>query len=101
MITVKPNQRVSQHVDEVVIYELPFDHWDVDLGPSPRYDHIEISTKGDVALEPLKATPGQKASLVKISGGTVGARCEVVRVVTTKGPNPEKDRQAFTVRITG
>jgi len=106
MITVKPNERVSQHHEDVVRYELALEQWDGDLGPSPRYDKVEIAcaadlaTRGDFKVDMEKAAPGQKAHVIVVQGGLPGRRYEIVRVVTTKGATPERRRRSFVIKVT-
>ena len=99
MIIVKPDQEVTQHREDVVVYLLSFKEWDADLErPESKEARISVrALRGDsVNMKVLPYRDGKQAHEVRITGGGRMTRCEIVRMVKARD---EIRRKSFIVNI--
>jgi len=100
MVTVKPDEQVTQTRDDVVIYQLKFDDWSEGLDrPDDKNAKItlHVVTGVPLMLKVLPYVPGSRMQTVRLSGGgTKRGVYEVIRVV--KSPT-ETRRKSFLVSV--
>lgn len=99
MIVVTPGQEVSQHREDIVVYQLRFEEWSADL-TRPDDRNARIDTKlinGDpLTVTPLPLHVSQGFQEVQVSGGNRFTKCEIVRIVRGRS---ETRRRSFIVKV--
>jgi len=99
VIIVKPDQEVTQHREDVVVYLLPFKEWDADLDNAESKDaRVSVrAIRGDsVNAKVLPYRAGSQGHEVRITGGVNRTMCEIVRTVKARN---EIRRRSFIVNI--
>lgn len=99
MTPIAQNQIVSQLVTETVVYELKPADWNLGIRPKDEPRLEVITLRGDptypLAVKTVKL--GTLAHQIRVAGGAVGGRYDVIRTVTD---GVERRQAKFTVHVT-
>lgn len=100
MVIVKPGDVVTQHREDVVVYQLKFDDWSAGLDrPDNKNARItqRVVTGEALNLRVLPYENGSQMQQVRLSGGgKKRGEYEIVRLVKSA---TETRRRSFTVRL--
>lgn len=109
MIVVKPGDQVTQHSDDIVIYQLKFDDWSVDIeNPDDKNARLSaVAVRGElVNVRVLPYRMGSKVQEVRVvSPLKKVSKCEIVRIVKSRSASAKAEdatetrRRSFFVTI--